>query len=60
LQNSNSSCVTTLCILVIVNFAITATCALYHFGLESEHFHGHGCQNSGHTITNLELSTKRH
>jgi len=30
-----------LSILVIVNFSITATCALYHFDLETEHSHGH-------------------
>jgi len=35
MQNSNCSCVTTLSILVIANFSITATCALYHFGLET-------------------------
>jgi len=26
-----------LSILVIVNFSVTATCALYNFGLETEH-----------------------
>jgi len=30
-------------------------CTLYHFGLETEHFRGHGCRNSGHTIANPEL-----
>jgi len=49
-----------LSILVIVNFSVTATCALYHFGLETEHSHGHDCRNSGHTIANLELRTERH
>jgi len=52
--------VTTLSIFVIVNFSVTATCALYHFGLETEHFHGYDCRNSGHTIANLELRAKRH
>jgi len=37
-----------------VNFSVTVTCALYHFGLETEHFRGNGCRNSGHTIANLE------
>jgi len=60
LQNSNCSCVTTLSILVIVSFLVTATCALYHFGRETEHCHGHGCRNPGHTIANLELRTERH
>jgi len=49
-----------LSILLIVTFSVTATCALYHFGLETEHFHGHRCWNSGHTIANLELRTERH
>jgi len=49
-----------LTILVFVNFPVTATCALYHYGLETEHFHGHDCRNSGHTIANLELGTERH
>jgi len=31
-----------LSVLVVVNFSVTAACALYHFGLEPEHFHGHG------------------
>jgi len=35
LQNYNCSCVTTFSILAIVNFSVTATCALYHFGLET-------------------------
>jgi len=43
-----------------VNFSVTATCALYHYGLETEHFHGDVCRNSGHTIANLELSTEHH
>jgi len=60
LQNSNRTCVTTLSILVIVNFSATATCSSYHFALETEHFHGHDCRNSGHTITNLELRVERH
>jgi len=34
LQNSNCSCVATLSVLVIVNFSVTARCALYHFCLE--------------------------
>jgi len=38
LQNYNFICVTTLGILVIANFSITATCALYHFGLETRTF----------------------
>jgi len=33
--------------------------ALYHFGLETEHFHGHDCRNSGPIIANLELRTER-
>jgi len=49
-----------LSILVIVNFAVTATCALYHCGLETEHFHGHYCRFSSHTIANLELRTNRY
>jgi len=48
-----------LSVLVIVNFSVTATCALYHFGLETEHFHGHDCRNSGHTTANLDLCTER-
>ena len=60
LQNSNCSCATTLSILVIVNFSVTATCALHHFGLETEHFHWHVCRNSGHTNVNLELHAERH
>jgi len=60
LNNSNCSCVTTLIILVIVNFSVTATYALYHFGLETEHFHGYDCWISGHTIAHLELRTDRH
>jgi len=61
LQHSNYSCVTTLStgLLVIVNFSVTATC-VYHFVLETEHFRGHGCRNSGHTIANMELRTERH
>jgi len=47
-----------LSLLVTVNFSVTATCALYHFGLETKHFHGHDCRNSGHTIANLELRTE--
>jgi len=43
-----------------VNFLVTATCALYHFGLETEDFHGHDCRISGHIIANLELRTERH
>jgi len=39
--------------------SVTATFALYHFGLETENFHGHDCRNSGHTITNLKLRTER-
>jgi len=46
--------------LVNVNFSVTATCALYHFGLETEHFNGHDCRKSGHTIADLELRTERH
>jgi len=46
-----------LSILVIVNFSVTATCALYHFGLDTEHFHGHDCR-IGHPIANLELRTE--
>jgi len=46
--------------LLIVNFLVTATCALNHFGLETEHFHEHDCRNSGHTIANLELRTERY
>jgi len=49
-----------LSILVIANFSVTATCALYQSGLETEHFHGHDCRNSGHTIANLEFRTERH
>jgi len=49
-----------LSILVIVSFSVTATCALYHFGLETEHFHGHDCRDLSHTIANLELRTERH
>ena len=60
LQKSNCSCATTLSILVIVNSSVAATCALYHFGLETEHLHGHDCRNSGDTIANLELRTERH
>jgi len=60
LQNSNCSCVTTLSLLLIINFSVAATCALYHFGLETEHSHGHDCRNSGHTIANLDLCTERH
>jgi len=60
LQNSKCSCVTTMSILVIVNFSVTATCVLNHFGLETEHFHGHDCRNSGHTIANPDLCTERH
>jgi len=56
----NCNCVTTLSILVIVNFSVTATCAVYDFGLEAEHFHGHDCRNSGDTIANLELRTECH
>jgi len=48
-----------LSILVIVNFSVTATCALYNFGLETEHFHEHNYRNSGHAIANLELRTER-
>jgi len=44
--------------LVTVNFSVTATCALYHFDLETERFHGYDCRNSGHTIANLELRTE--
>ena len=43
-----------------MNFSVTATHALYHFGLETEHFHRHGCRNSSNTIANVELCTKRH
>jgi len=46
--------------LVIANISVTATCALYHFGLETEYFHGHDCQNSGHPIAYLELRAERH
>jgi len=60
LQNSDCSCVTTLSTLVIVDFSVTATCALYHFGLETEHFHGHDFRNSCHTIANLELRAERY
>jgi len=60
LQNSNCSYVTTLGISVIVNFSVTATCTSYHFGLETEHFHGHESRKSGHTIANLELRAERH
>jgi len=35
-------------------------CSLYHFGQETEHFSGHDCRNSGHTIANLELHAERH
>jgi len=49
-----------LSILVIANFSVTATCTLHHFGLETEHFHGYDCRNSGHTIANQELRTERH
>ena len=59
LQNSNCS-YTTLSILDIMNFSVTATCTLYHFGLETKHFHGHACRNSDHTIANLQLRTERH
>jgi len=45
LQNYNCSCVTKLSTLVIVNFSVTATCTLYHFGLKTENFHGHDCRN---------------
>jgi len=45
-----------LSILDIVNFSLTATWALYHFGVETEHFFGLNCRNSGHTIANLELA----
>jgi len=47
---------------VIVNFSVTATCALYHVGREIEHFHGHDCRNSGHTIAtwNFSLSVTDH
>jgi len=34
----------------IVNFSVTATCALNCFGQENEHFHGHDCRDSGHTV----------
>jgi len=60
LQKSNCSCLTTLSILALVNFSVTAACALYHFSLETEHFQGHDCRNSGHTIANLELRAERH
>jgi len=43
-----------------VNFSVTATCALYNFGLETEHFHGHDYRNSGHTKANLELRTEQY
>jgi len=36
-------------------FSYCYMCTLYHFGLETEHFRGHGCRNSGHTIANPEL-----
>jgi len=36
-------------ILVIVNFSVTAICAINHFDQETEHFSGHDCRNSGHT-----------
>jgi len=49
-----------LSILVLVNFSVTATCAFYHFGLETEHFSGHDCRNSDHTIAYLELRAERH
>jgi len=39
-----------------VNFSVTAACALYHFGLETEHFHGHDCPNSGHTMLTWTLA----
>jgi len=48
-----------LSLLIIVNFSVSATCALYHFGLETEHFHEHDCRNSGQTIVNLELRAER-
>ena len=60
LQNSNCSCATTLSLLVIVSFSVTATCALDHSGLETKHFHGHDCRNSGRKIANLDLCTERH
>jgi len=49
-----------LSISVIVSFSVTATCALYHFGPETEHFQEHDCRNSGHTIANREFRTERH
>jgi len=45
LQNSNCGYVTALSILVIVNVSVTSACALYNFGLETEHFHGHDCRS---------------
>jgi len=35
LQNSNCNSVTTLRLLVVVNFSDAVACALYHFGLET-------------------------
>jgi len=60
LQNSKYSCVTTLSILVIVNFSVTATCSFVSLWPRNWAFHGHDCRNAGHAIVNLELCAERH
>jgi len=39
-----------LSISVIVNFSVTALCALCYFDLQPEHFSGHDCRNSCHKL----------
>jgi len=45
-----------LSILAIVNFSVTATCALCYFDLKPEHFPGDDCRNSGHKIADKKFS----
>jgi len=59
LQDYNCNFTTALSILVIENFSVTTTCALYYFDLQPMHFSGHDCRNSGHKIAELQLLTER-
>jgi len=47
-------------LVAVVNFSVTAICALNYFDLQHEHFPGHDCLNSSRKIAELELLTEGH
>jgi len=46
--------------LVIVNLSVTATCALYHCGLETEHCHGHVVETQVTQLLTWNFERERH